>query len=79
MTMAQLIEIDSYNPILVFGPGELQDPERFPLTFSEIRATDDINFDIKKHLTSRRAVELPRVGFDVLYGMYYLECILIAT
>jgi hypothetical protein len=75
---SELIEIDSANPILVFGPGELQDPERFPPTFSEIRATDDINFDIKKHLTARRAVELPRVGFDVLYGMYYLECILIA-
>jgi hypothetical protein len=73
-----LIDIDSQNPIPVFGPGELQNPKRFPPTFTEINAPDDINFDIKKHLTARRAVEIPDGGIDVLYGIYYLECILIA-
>jgi len=73
-----LIDIESENPIPVFGPGELQDPERFPPTFTEINATDDINFDIKKHLTARRAFVLPDGKIDVLYGIYYLECILIA-
>jgi len=75
---SNLIDIDSENPIPVFGPGELQNPERFPPTFTEINATDDINFDIKKHLTARRAIELPDGKIDVLYGIYYLECILIA-
>lgn len=74
---SNLVEIDE-NPIPVFGPGELQNPKRFPPTFTEINATDDINFDVKKHLTARRAFELPDGTIDVLYGMYYLECILIA-
>ena len=75
---SNLIDIDSQNPIPVFGPGELQNPERFPPTFTEINATDDINFDIKKHLTARRYYELPDGKIDVLYGIYYFECILIA-
>ncbi len=75
---SNLIDIDSQNPIPVFGPGELQNPERFPPTFTEINATDDINFDIKKHLTARRYYELPDGRKDVLYGIYYFECILIA-
>ena len=73
-----LLDIEAENPIPVFGPGELQDPKRFPPTFTEIRATDDINFDIKKHLTARRAFVLPGGTVDVLYGIYYIECILIA-
>ena len=73
-----LIEIDSQNPIPVFGPGELQNPERFPPTFTEINAADDINFDIKKHLTARRAYEFSDGRIDVVYGIYYLEYILIA-
>jgi hypothetical protein len=73
-----LININSQNPILVFGPGELQDPERFPPTFTEINASDDVNFDIKRHLTARQAYERSSGRIDVLYGMYYLECILIA-
>ena len=74
----RLINIESQNPIPVFGPGELQDPERFPPTFTEINAADDINFDIKKHLTARRAFVLPDGRIDVLYGIYYIEYILIA-
>ncbi len=75
---SNLIDIDSQNPIPVFGPGELQNPKRFPPTFTEINSSDDINFDIKKHLTARRYFELPNGKIDVLYGIYYLECILIA-
>lgn len=73
-----LIKIDAPNPILFSGPGELQNPKRFPPTFTKIRASDDENFDIKKHLTARRAFENFDRSIDVLYGVYYLECILIA-
>lgn len=73
-----LVKIDP-NPISFSGPGELQNPKRFPPTFTQIRASDDINFDIKKHLTARRAYEYPDGQIDVLYGIYYLECILIAN
>lgn len=66
------------NPISFSGPGELQNPERFPPTFTKIRASDDVNFDIKKHLIARRAFEYSDGRIDVLYGIYYLECILIA-
>jgi hypothetical protein len=75
---SELIKIDAPNPIPFSGPGELQNPERFPPTFTKIKASDDINFDIKKHLTARRAFENPDGSIDVLYGIYYLECILIA-
>lgn len=73
-----LITIDAPNPIAFSGPGELQDPKRFPPTFTKIRASDDVNFDIKKHLSARRAFEHTNGGINVLYGVYYLECILIA-
>lgn len=74
----RLISIDSQNPIPVFGPGELQNPDRFPPTFKDINASDDINFDVRKHLTARRAFEFADGRIDVLYGIYYLEYILIA-
>jgi hypothetical protein len=75
----RLIDIGSQNPIPLFGPGELQNPERFPPTFTDINTADDINFDIKKHLTARRAVELPNGIINVLFGVYYFECVLIAN
>lgn len=73
-----LVNVDGPNPIPFSGPGELQDPKRFPPTFNKFRASDDENFDIKKHLIARRAFVNPSGEIDVLYGMYYLECILIA-
>ncbi len=73
-----LLPIEGNNPIQILGPGELQNPERFPPTFKKINASDDINFDIKKHLTARRAFEGVGGAIHVLYGIYYIECILIA-
>lgn len=73
-----LLPIEGNNPIQILGPGELQNPKRFPATFTKINASDDINFDIKKHLTARRAFEGERGAIHVLYGIYYIECILIA-
>jgi hypothetical protein len=73
-----LLPIEGINPVQILGPGELQNPKRFPPTFTEINASDDINFDIKKHLTARRAFEGLDGTIHVLYGIYYIECILIA-
>jgi hypothetical protein len=73
-----LLPIEGNNPIQILGPGELQNPKRFPPTFKKINASDDINFDIKKHLTARRAFEGVGGAIHVLYGIYYIECILIA-
>jgi hypothetical protein len=63
------------NPIGVLGPGELQHPERIPLSF-----TKNINPDLNKHLTARRAFHVPEYQdkWEVLYGIYYAEYILIA-
>jgi len=67
----RLIKI-KYNPIPVFGPGELQHPDRFPPNFQ------DFNSNLRKHLTAKRAFQLPDGRIDVLYGIYYLEYILVA-
>jgi hypothetical protein len=68
----RLVDIKSPNPIPVFGPGELQHPDRFPPNFQ------DFNSDLRKHLIARRAFQLQDQRIDVLYGIYYLEYILIA-
>lgn len=69
----RLIEIeDTQNPIPLIGPAELQRPERFPPTFS------DVNLDLRKHLVARQAVQLSDGRIDILYAVYYLEYILIA-
>jgi hypothetical protein len=62
------------NPIPVFGPGELQHPDRIPQAFSK-----DLNPDLNKHLSIRRSFRMAdEDNFEVLFGMYYLEHILIA-
>lgn len=73
-----LLPIEGDNPIRILGPGELQNPKRFPPTFKKIKASDDVNFDVKKHLTARRAFKGVDGTIHVLYGIYYIECILIA-
>jgi hypothetical protein len=68
--------IKANNPIGILGPGELQHPERIPLSF-----TKNINPDLNKHLTARRAFRMPaeyQDKWEVLYGIYYAEYILIA-
>jgi hypothetical protein len=73
---------DLKNPIPILGPGELQRPERLPPQY-----TVEINLDLNKHLTARRAFYFdthldsyvfPEMRVEVLYGVYYLEYILIA-
>jgi hypothetical protein len=62
------------NPIPVMGPGELQDIERIPPTFSH-----KVSKDHFKHLTARRAYHMndgKRV--DVLYGVYFINYIAVA-
>jgi hypothetical protein len=62
------------NPIPVLGPGELQHPKKIPLTFSK-----SINPDLNKHLFAKQSFYMENNNqFDVLYGVYYLEHILIA-
>lgn len=60
------------NPIPVLGPGELQHSERIPPQY-----TTQISLDKNKHLTARRAFYVGEY-IEVLYGVYYLEYILIA-
>ena len=60
-----------YNPIPVMGPGELQDVERIPPTF-----TREINADLNKHLSARSAYILEDGrSVDVLFGVYYIKYI----
>jgi hypothetical protein len=62
------------NPIPVMGPGELQEKERIPPTF-----TREVNPDLNKHLTARRAYLLDDGrSVDVLYGIYYIKYIAVA-
>ena len=63
------------NPIYVLGPGELQHPDKIPKTFSP-----EIKPDLHKHLSAKRSYyREDRDRFEVLYGVYYLEHILIAN
>jgi hypothetical protein len=73
---------DLENPIPILGPGELQRSERIPPQY-----TAEFNLDLNKHLTARRAhyfdthldISTPlELGIEVLYGVYYVEYILIA-
>jgi hypothetical protein len=62
------------NPIPVLGPGELQHPKKIPLTFSK-----SYNSDLNKHLTAKQSFYMENDSrYEVLYGVYYLEHILIA-
>ncbi len=63
---------DSKNPIPIIGPGELQHSDRIPRQY-----TAQIDLDLNKHLTARRAYYFDDY-IEVLYGVYYLEHILIA-
>lgn len=63
---------DSENPIPVLGPGELQQSDRIPPQY-----TVQIDPDRNKHLIARRAFYFDDY-IEVLYGVYYLEYILIA-
>jgi hypothetical protein len=59
------------NPIRVMGPGELQEEDRIPRTF-----THGVNPDLNKHLSARRAYVLAdRRSVDVLYGVYFIKYI----
>jgi uncharacterized small protein (DUF1192 family) len=63
------------NPLSVLGPGELQ--EKIPRQFW---AT--INTDLNKHLGAKEAYQLaPEYGarYDILYGVYFFEYIVVAT
>jgi hypothetical protein len=71
------------NPLLVSGPGELQQiiPRRFSI---------DVNRDLNKHLGAKQAYSIEKKSssdlkdfpydtlFDILYGVYFLEFIVIA-
>jgi len=60
------------NPVAVVGPAELQRPERIPLVFTR-------SVDLSKHFSARRSFYMPNDNkVEVLYGVYYLEHILIA-
>lgn len=60
------------NPVAVVGPAELQRPERIPLVFTR-------SIDLSKHFSARRSFYMPNENkVEVLYGVYYLEHILIA-
>jgi hypothetical protein len=62
------------NPIPVFGPAELQQTGKIPPTFS-----NEVYPNLHKHLTARRSFQMTDSGWiEVLFGMYYLEHILIA-
>lgn len=64
------------NPLSILGPGELQEkiPRRFLAT---------VNEDLNKHLTAKQAYQLNPEKYshlyDVLYGVYFLEYIVVAT
>jgi hypothetical protein len=63
------------NPLSILGPAELQEkiPRQFLVT---------VNGDLHKHLGAKQAYQLaPEFGvrFDVLYGVYFLEYIVVAT
>lgn len=63
------------NPIPVLGPAELQHPEKIPPSFSK-----EINLDLNKHLHVGRSYWITENDkIDVLYGVYYLEYILIGN
>jgi hypothetical protein len=67
------------NPLIVRGPGELQDPDRMPPVFKKKENQEHFySPDRAKHLRARRAVFSPQRGLQVLYGVYYLEHILVA-
>jgi hypothetical protein len=59
------------NPIVILGPGELQDPDSMPHAF-------EASEDKDRHLRARREVSTDGRGFEVLYGIYYLEYVLVA-
>jgi hypothetical protein len=62
------------NPIYVLGPGELQDRDKIPKIFSK-----EIRPDLNKHLSAKKSYYMEEHNkFDVLYGVYYIEHILIA-
>ncbi len=62
------------NPIPVLGPAELQNPQKIPPPFSQ-----EVNSDLNKHLHARRSYLMGYDRIDVLYGVYYLEYILIGN
>lgn len=60
------------NPVAVVGPAELQRSERLPLIFTR-------SVDLSKHFSARRSFYMINENrVEVLYGVYYLEHILIA-
>ena len=68
--------IEIKNPLTVLGPGELQ--EKIPKQFSPT-----INSDLNKHLSSKQAYQVEpkkyKLLYDVLYGVYFFEYIVVAT
>ncbi len=78
----EIIEIQSKdpenkikNPLSILGPGELQ--REFPRRFLE-----SVNKDLYKHIRARQTYPLDHnkygVLYDILYGVYFLEYIVIA-
>lgn len=69
-------EIKIDNPLSVVGPGELQ--QKIPRHFLE-----SVNKDLHKHLGAKQAYHLDPnkygVMYDILYGVYFLEYIIVAT
>ena len=61
------------NPIPVLGPAELQNSQRIHPLFLE-----DGDIDLNKHFHAKRSYPMTEKDrIDVLYGVYYLEYILI--
>ncbi len=62
------------NPIRVMGPGEMQEEDSIPRTF-----THGVNPDLNRHLSARRAYILADGhSVDVLYGVYFFKYIAVA-
>jgi len=69
-------ESNIQNPLYVIGPGEVQ--EKKPRRFWE-----DVNPDLNKHISAKQSYPLDQrnrkgdIQYDVLYGVYFLEYIVV--
>jgi hypothetical protein len=70
----RLISIDGCgNPINIYGPVELQDPDTIPPPFKAEGS------DRNKHMQVRRFVVKPDGGFVAFHGVYNVEYVLVAN
>lgn len=78
------------NPLVFLSPGELQSMERIPPPLNPIQPTSQptewlsnkLNLkpvpDRVKHLLARREMTTSSAGYDILFGVYYIEYLMIA-